>query len=111
MVAVEAMALGRPRLWAGHFEAEEEVDATQPLITDFFLPLAPATLMAQPSPADEAGHLAVGHFWAMLDDFVSVVDPPPNSASVGPNHPLMSFQSSKLVLNLPPHRAMPPHLD
>ena len=111
MVAVEAMALGRRRLWAGHLEAEEEVDATQPLITDFFLPLAPATLMAQPSPADEAGRFAVGHFWSMLDDFVSVVDPPPNWSSVGPNHPLMSFQSSKLVLKLPPHRALPPHLD
>ena len=86
MVAVEAMALGRRRLWAGHLQAEE-VDATQPLITEFFLPLklAPATLMAQPSPADEAGHSAVGHFWATLDDFVSVVDPPPNWSSVGPN--------------------------
>ena len=62
MVAVEAMALGRRRLWAGHLEAEEEVDATQPLITDFFLPLAQATLMAQPSPADEAGEVTL--LWA-----------------------------------------------
>ena len=69
------------------------------------------TSMAQTSPADiieEAGRFAVGHFWSVLDDFV---DPPPHWSSVEPNHPLMSFQSSKLVLKLPPHGALPPHLD
>ena len=107
MVAVEAMALGRRRLWAGHLQAEE-TDTTQPLITDFFAPINP--VQDHRTPADEAGAFAVGHLWSLLQDFVSVVDAPRSWADIGQDHPFVGWQSTHLVLNLPPQWALPHEL-